>query len=178
MKTRILISSAALAFATLTACGGTDSSALDGGATYSLQSGKYAVSNVQTVERDWCGILPGYQAAGRHITLTEDGGVVTFNLDNESSPVAEWLPSATLNGNVLAWPVRANFSPDRTADGCEFGVDETVSGALSADDTLELRLDLQKVDLSDTPGTCTPQDAQADSLPCTSSITFTAKRVP
>lgn len=174
MKARILIS-AVLSLSALTACGGSDTGGANADATYSLQSGTFAVSNVKALDNDRCNLVAAYQAAGAKITVTNTSGLVALDVPTPSRPSNEDPPSATLDGNDLITPTPAHYTSD-LADGCQLLVDEVVSGQLTADDTLSMKMDVTLSDGSDTPGSCTAQDANASKFPCSSSITFTAKR--
>lgn len=177
MKTRALIWTAALALTALTACGG-DETTQTTEPPFTLSAGTFTVSNVQATDGDSCQIAPWYQ--GGTLTVTQDGKVVSFQLPNvaHSNNDSENTAQATLDGNALVSPVPADADSNKFPDGCQLFVEQTLSGNLTANDTLALGLTVTISDESHTPGSCTAEDAQTDQMPCTSTLTFTATRAP
>jgi hypothetical protein len=179
MKTRIVILSAALALVGgLSGCGEDLSGGLDSGTAYAIAAGTFNVTNATAVGEDQCGLIGAYQDPTKQIDITDNGGILGFNLSQNPDAVSNQIPTAVLDGNAIDQPVPSNYTLDYTSNtsDCVLRVHQSVTGNLVADNTAALTLTF---DVAAEPGTtCSPADTNDTfaQLPCASQYTFTATR--
>lgn len=163
---------AALALATLLACGGSDTK------IYTLSTGTYTLSNTAAVPPDNCNLGTVFRD-GRTINLTVAATSVTFILGGAANPTRN--PAPSLQGNTIGTDSKTfDFDNNTLTPPGNFNCVETdtltiVSGSLLANDQLNATLSAGAVMKSG--NACTPQNLGYKTFPCSSTESFILKKM-
>ena len=140
---------------------------------YKLETGTYKVSAATLASgSDTCGILGAYTDPAKVIGITTNAGTVMFNLPNDPTLETVKMPTATLASNSLTKLNEANFTTDWNG-ACVTRIVSAVEGDLTADNTASLTLNYN---VTREAGTCDSTTTPYSTVPCASSINFTATK--
>jgi hypothetical protein len=167
---RLQLIAVAIPVLSLLACGS------DSGQTYTLSSGTYVLSNTSAVAPDDCNLGPAFPD-GTDIQIVVAGSNVTFVFGAVN---ATRNPVVSLQGNTFGSGSKTyDFDNNTNPTGQDFDCVETdtvnvAGGSLLADDQLSATVLLTAVQKSGTA--CTPANLGYKTFPCSSTITFDAKK--
>ncbi len=174
MKLKLVI--AAVPLLVMLACGSDTN--------YTLSSGTYGLSNTLPLAPDNCNLggpppTPATFPDGTNILIAVSGSNATFSFGPGPTANPSNDPVATIQGNTINAGSKShdydnNINPPGRSFDCVETITLTVSGSLLANDQLQGTLVYGSVRKSGTA--CTTQNLGYKTFPCSSTLTFTAKK--
>ena len=166
MKLRIVLS--AIAMLSVLGCGS------DNG-MYTLSSGTYGLSNTSAVAPDNCNVGPLFpDNTNIQIAVSASNATFAFGaVDPAHNPVTG-IQGNTISSGSKSFDVDNRTNPSGQAFDCVETITETVSGGLLANDQVQGALVYASVQKSGTQ--CTPTLLGYKAYPCSSSLSFIAKK--